>query len=438
MQQDALGLEITTGSADAAAAYDRALFDFLEYRLATGDHVKAVLEADPDCMMGLCFRGYMLMQLGTNQVAGKVRQALDRARAAAGNATARERRHVEALAAWLDGRIAAACRHWGDILVEAPRDLLALRLHHFMSFWQGRRASLRDAPAGVLGAIDEDTPGYGLVQGMLAFGLEECGDYARAEAYGRAAVERNDNDLWSIHAVAHVLEMQCRHAEGTDWLDQPFGAWGDRNPFKDHVWWHAALFALELGDHDRVLEVFDREVQVKESVFYLDVQNAASMLQRLALLGVDVGDRWATLADLVETRIDDHVMPFTDTQFMMGLTGAGRLTSARAFLASLRRFAEGGDNDAAQVTGALTIPVAEALLAHAEGDYGKTVDDLAPIRHDLAPLGGSHAQQDIFQQVLIDAATRAGRTALARSLLVERRVLRPDSRWADDRLQRLQ
>ena len=95
------------------------------------------------------------------------------------------------------------------------------------------------------------------------------------------------------------------------------------------------------------------------------------------------------------------------------------------------------DSDAAKVTGVLTIPVAEALLAYAEGDYGKAVDGLAPIRHDLTPLGGSHAQQDIFQQILIDAAMRAGRTALSRSLLVERKVLRPASQWAEDRLQTL-
>lgn len=437
MHQDALGLDVTTGSGDAVAAYDRALFDFLEYRLSMADQVKAALAADPDFVMGLCFRGYMLNQLATNQVADKLRQTLDQAKTAAGDATERERKHVQALEAWTGGHIGEACRHWGDILIDAPQDLLALRLHHFLTFWRGRKASLRDMPASVLGRLEESTPGYGFVEGMLAFGHEECGDYGQAEAYGRSAVERNDNDLWSIHAVAHVLEMQGRHKEGTEWLDQPFGVWEDRNPFKDHVWWHAALFSLELGDYERVLDVFDREVQVKENVFYLDVQNAASLLQRLALVGVDVGDRWATLADLVETRIDDHVMPFTDTQFMMGLTGAGRVESAKAYLESLKRFAAEAHNDAAKVTGVLTIPVAEALLAYAEGDYGKAVDGLAPIRHDLTPLGGSHAQQDIFQQILIDAAMRAGRTGLARSLLVERKVLRPASQWAEDRLQTL-
>jgi hypothetical protein len=293
---------------------------------------------------------------------------------------------------------------------------------------------LRDAPAGVLARIDRDLPGHGFVLGMLAFGIEETGDYARAEALGREAVARNGDDLWAIHSVAHVLEMQCRHAEGADWLDKPAGLWSDRNPFKDHVWWHGALFALELGRHDRVLDIYDREVKVKEGGFYLDVQNAASLLMRLELEGVDVGDRWRTLAELAETRTGDHVMAFTDAHFMMALAAAGRAEAASAYRGSLERFAAEGGSDAATVARSHTVPVAKALEAYGEGRYEAAAEGLYTLRHGLDPLGGSHAQQDIFHQIMIDAAMRAGRTALARSLLAERKVLRPGSRWADARL----
>lgn len=438
MHQDAYGLEVTAATGEAVGAYDKALGDFLEYRLATADHVKAALGADPDFLMGLCFRGYMLMQLGTSQVAGKVASVVEAAKARAEGGTPRERLHVTALDHWSQGHVRAACRAWEEILVEAPQDLLALRLHHFMSFWQGRRADLRDAPAAALAALGEGTPGYGFVLGMLSFGLEECGDYAQAETLGREACERNDDDLWAKHAVAHVLEMQCRHDEGSDWLDRPYGVWEDRNPFKDHVWWHLALFALERGDMEKVFDIYEREVRVDESGFYLDVQNAASLLMRLELAGADVGERWAELADLAETRTDDHVMPFTDAHYMLALAGAGRQASAESYLESLRRFAEDGGGDAAAVTRTLTVPLAEGLLAYGEGRHGAAVDALEPIRHDLAPLGGSHAQQDVFQQILIDAAMKDGRTALARSLLRERAILRPGSPWAHQRLATLQ
>lgn len=435
-QDDAFGLTLSTDSKDAAAAWNKAVPDFLEYRLTTGNHIKAALEADPDFVMGLCFRGYFLMQLGTTAVAGKVREVLGEAKARLEAATPRERRHVVALEHWLNGRPGEACREWEAILVEAPTDFIALRLHHFSSFWRGDREALRGEPASVLGRIDEATPGYNFALGMLAFGLEECGDYAAAEHCGRKAVALNGDDLWAIHSVAHVLEMQCRHDEGAAFLSQPFSAWADRNPFKDHVWWHTALFALELGDHDRVLDIYDREVKVKEGGFYLDVQNAASLLMRLELAGVDVGDRWRTLAALAEQRIDDHVLPFTDAHFMLALTGAHRLDAARSYLDSLERFAAGG-SEPAQITATHTVPVAKALLAYADGRYGDAADRLLALRHDLGPLGGSHAQQDVFHQILIDAAMRAGRPELARSLLAERMVLRPGSDWARERLREL-
>lgn len=434
MAEDILGLTVTTDSSEAVEAWNAALFDFLEARLSLGQRLKDALEADPDFVPALCFRGYFLMQLSSVQTLPKVAEILVHAKKCAKGASERERMHVAALEHWHKGNAGKACGVWEEILDQWPQDLLALRLHHFTSFWRGDRAALREAPAAVLGRIDEKAPGRAFVLGMVAFGLEESGDYARAETFGREAVERNENDLWALHAVAHVLEMQCRHSEGAKLLEQPFGTWSDRNPFKDHVWWHAALFALEMGDHARVLEVYDREVRADEGGFYLDVQNAASLLQRLELDGADAGARWEELADLAEGRIGDHVIPFTDAHFMLALIGARRFDAARRYLASLKAFASSGKSDASRVTRDVTVPLAEALLAYGEGRYGEAADGLYGLRRGLAPLGGSHAQQDVFHQTLIDAMMRSGRKDTARSLLAERRILRPGSGWARDRL----
>ena len=433
MLQDAQGLDCSAQDAGAVSAYDDALSAFLEFRLSSADHVKAALAADPDFVMGLCFRASLLLQFGSRQVYPKIDAVLHRLAALAGGANPRERAHIAALGQWRQGRVGDACRTWESILIATPQDLLALRLHHGMSFWQGERENLRNAPAAVLGRMEESSSGYGAVLGMFAFGLEECGDYVRAEEYGRRARTHNPDDLWALHAVAHVMEMQCRHEEGLEWLDQPFGAWADRNPFKDHVWWHAALFALEAGDERRVLDIYEHEVRIDDAGFYLDVQNAASLLMRLTLLGVDVGGRWEELADLAETRTGDHVLPFTDLHFMLCLSGGGRHRAAARYLASLRAFSREPGSDAAEVLASLGIPVAEALLAHAKGEFGRCVDLLCPLRHRLAPLGGSHAQQDIFHQILIDAAIRDGRRELALSLLAERALLRPGGRWTRER-----
>jgi hypothetical protein len=119
---------------------------------------------------------------------------------------------VAALWAWSGGDLLTAGAHWEAILLDYPTDILALRLQHFATFWTGNSVALRDGMARALPAWDERTPGYSYVLGMYAFGLEEAGEYAMAEARGKHAVELNPDDLWAIHAVAHVLEMQGRCA----------------------------------------------------------------------------------------------------------------------------------------------------------------------------------------------------------------------------------
>ena len=268
--------------------------------------------------------------------------------------------------------------------------------------------------------------------GMLAFGLEECGEYPEAEARGRQAVERNAEDLWAVHAVAHVLEMQNRRREGLVWLDYPADQWDDRNPFRGHLWWHRALYALELGQYDQVLALYDRSICSDDFAFYLDVQNAAALLLRLEFQDVDVGERWTPLADHAEIAVDDHALYFTDLHNVMALAREGRHEAAGRLLDSLKREAAGHGEAAAATVSQVIEPVARALLDYAQGDHAAAVERLLPIRYRLAPMGASHAQRDIFAQLLLECAIRSEQWRLARGLVGERLTLGSDSvgTWA--------
>ena len=429
MHTDERGLALTTDSAAAAAGFDETMAQYLDYRAGVGDAVKRMLGADPGFVMGQCFKGYLFNLFGTTAVEPRIAESLAAAEAGAGKVTSREAAHVAALGAWSRGDLTAACAVWDEILREHPHDLLALRLQHYNAFWMGRTQDIRNGVARVIDQWDDSVPGYGSVQGMYAFGLEECGEYARAEEFGRRAVEANPDDLWAIHAVAHVLEMQGRLREGMDWLEYPADAWEDRNPFRGHLWWHRTMYSVEAGDYGAALALFDRSVTPAEAWdFYLDVQNGASMLLRLDLLGVDVGDRWKPMADAMEAHVDDHVLVFTDTHTMMALAADRRFDAAEKLLASLRAFAGTPDNFAAATMKPVAIPVCQALLDFARDDHDSVIDGLLPRRYDLAPLGGSHAQRDVFAQVLIESAIRGKRLALARALLAERVAERPHSR----------
>ncbi len=427
MQTDARGLSLSTDSAEAARLFDRAIGEYLEYRKLTLATATEALDADPQFCLGHCLVGYLFMLFGSHAVDRKVDAALAHAERLSPRATERERMHVAALRAWRSGDTERANRIWDDILIAHPHDILALRLQHFSLFWTGQSYFMRDAAARALGAWDTGMPGYSQLLGMYSFALEECGDYAAAEPKGRRAVELCGDDLWAIHAVSHVLEMQGRLQEGVDWLKQPFGSWADRNPFKQHLWWHTALFPLELGQYDRVLEFYDREIRSDPSEFYLDIQNAASMLFRLEWCGVDVGNRWHELAEIAQKHIDDHVLAFTDLHFMLALCRDGQVGTAERLLESFRAFAGTPGNSTAAIMQPAAIPVAEAMLAYAKGDYRAAIERLSASRYHWQLVGASHAQRDLFTILLIASAEKAHDWTLARALLRERMELRPHS-----------
>jgi tetratricopeptide (TPR) repeat protein len=433
MRSDQRGIPLTTESDAAAAAYDETVTHYLEFRLAATPSLKKLLEADPDFAMGHCLKGFLLSGFHSVALQGKIAESLAAAEALSQHVTWREKASIAALAALHRGDSIGACRIWDEILVEHPRDLLSARLHHHYSFWLGRNYGMRDGAGRLLSSWDENVPGYGFLLGMHAFGLEESGDYAAAEASARRAVELNSDDLWAVHALGHVFEMQGRLDEGLALLTVSPDAWADRNPMKEHLYWHLAMFALESGDHERVLMLYDDAIFPEPNDFYLNIQNAVSILLRLELRGVDVGNRWDMLANICSGRIGDHFQSFTDTHVMIALARRGFDIDIARFTTSLFEFSAAAHGSvAAENARSLTLPLSEAIAAYFKGNHQRCIERLLPIRLDYARIGASHAQRDIFSQILIDATVKAGALKLARNLLSERLALRPRSSdsWA--------
>jgi tetratricopeptide (TPR) repeat protein len=269
-----------------------------------------------------------------------------------------------------------------------------------------------------------------------AFGLEEAGDYAAAERAGRRAIELNRADLWAAHAVAHVLEMQNRTREGIGWIDALDREWGEANNFVFHIRWHRCLFYLEREDYDRVLDLYDREVRTESTDEYLDITNAVALLWRLEHAGVDVGGRWAELRERAQVRLDDHLLVFADVHYAMALATGGEV-GMEMWLKSSTAFARQPGMIEADVMAQSGLALGEAAHAHRRGDYGRVIRLLYSRRESLRRIGGSHAQRDLFEQMLIDSAIRSGQNHLAQALLSERLTLRPDNLWGWRQLAKL-
>lgn len=388
--------------------------------------IDAALAADPDLVMGHAFRAAIFVMSAEKAAEPMLREAVEGAEALQAIANDRERAHIAAARAWLDGDFERAIALYGGILVDWPRDLLALQAAHVGDFYLGQSTLLRDRIARVLPDWDESVPGFGFVLAMHAFGLEETADYARAEESGRRAVEINPRDAWGVHAVAHVMEMQGRLPEGVDWLGKRVNDWAPDNLFAFHNWWHLALYHLDLGETARALDLYDHSIRPKASTAALEMVDASALLWRLYLRDVDVGIRWTELAESWTPTAGDGYYAFNDAHAAMAFIADGREQELGVLLRTLERRAAGSDTNA-MMTRDVGLPLTRALQAFGAGRYDRVVELLLPLRPVAHRFGGSHAQRDVISLTLIEAALRSGQARMARALAAERRSLKPSS-----------
>ena len=430
---------VSAASAEAVAALDATVTAYLGFRADTGDRLKAAYAADPDLPLAHVLRGCFMLLFGRRAMVPRAQAALDAAQGAAARrrVTAREAAHVAALAAWVAGDLAGATRSWEALAAEHPRDILALKLGQYGCFYMGESARMRGVIERGLAAWDESIPDYPFLLGCHAFGLEETGDYPAAEHAGRAAVESNPADIWAAHAVAHVFEMTGRAKDGAEWVGGLAANWRQCNNFAYHALWHRCLFLIELGESGRALELYDREVRPESSDDLLDIANAVSLLWRLESEGVDVGGRWQELGERSEAHIGDHLLTFGDIHYVMALAAAGKDEAVSRMLESLDRYAATSPESEAAVAREPGLALARAVVAHRRGKHADAVEQLLSVREEIWRIGGSHAQRDLFEEMLIEAAIAAGRASEAKALLARRLELRPGNAWGRRRLQRL-
>ena len=421
---DDLGLAHSGANADSLAHYRRALHQFQCYIEDPVASVDAAIDERPDFVMAHVLKAYLHL-LGTEPAAIAVARAcLDAAQRLPANP--RERGHIAAIARMVDGQWHRAGRLLEDVAIDYPRDILALQAGHLADFYVGNSRMLRDRIARALPAWSRDMPGYHAVLGMHAFGLEETADYGRAEAQGRAAVELEPRDGWAQHAVAHVMEMQCRTRDGIAWMRANPEAWSTDSFFKVHLWWHLALYHLELGEIDEVLALFDGPIRGERSTMVLDMIDASALLWRLNLRGIDVGQRWATVADGWEPIATAGNYAFNDVHAVMAFVGAQRPDAIAAVLETQQAVMLGSDDNEA-FTREVGHPLALAIKAFGQARYDETVRLIRQIREIAHRFGGSHAQRDLLDLTLIEAALRAGQRPLATALCAERLTTRGHS-----------
>ena len=422
---DARGVPVSGGSANSMQIYEHALRALNCYR---GDAVAIIdqaLAAEPDYAMGHVLRAQVQVTMWERSMLQGVRAGVARLEALHGRMNDRERRHARALKRWAAGDWEGHRAELDRLLAEYPRDLLALQVGHLADFFHSDRDNLRGRVARALPAWSREDSGYGFLLGMQAFGLEECGAYDAAEEAGRRAIELEVDDCWAQHALAHVMEMQARQVEGIGFMEGRKANWAQEdNGFAFHNWWHTALYNLDQGSPQRALEIYDQGVRPQPSEIRLMMLDAAALLWRMHLRGLDTGKRWEELADAFQKGNENGFYAFNDMHAMTAFVAAGRTAAAVGLLKAVEASAaeRGTNGRMARVAG---LQIGRAIEAFGREKYAEAVDLLMPVRYRANVIGGSHAQRDIVHRTLIEAALRAGDKPLAQALANERVALKP-------------
>lgn len=420
-------------SAEGEAALHAALTLFHNRRGNPLEPILPTVEAHPDYLFGHLFLGAVLILTSERRFRAAGRTHLSKALALASTGTDREQALLAALAPLARDDWAGAGRGLDRYLVDHATDAFALQIGQTIDFFRGDSLNLRNRVARVLPAWSRTMPGYSYVLAMYAFGLEECHEYAQAEAAGLAALELEPRDGWAIHALAHVFEMQGRTGEGIDWLRARRTDWAPADPpngFSCHNAWHLALLHLDRDEIDDCLAVLDEWIVPGVGDFAYGLADVTALLWRLRILGIDVGSRLAENASAWSAKqaTEPGYYAFNDVHAALAFAGAGQL-DAVALLIEAARTAVTGTGISAE-TAAAGLPLLHAIADYGAGRFAAAADALSNIRDGARAFGGSNAQRDLLTLLLISAAHLAGQPRQARHWLNERRMRVPASGMA--------
>ncbi|MFS2160797.1 tetratricopeptide repeat protein [Pseudomonas sp. Pseusp122] len=421
MTYDYLGNPLDTERPTTVTAINDFIGGFLAYdpRALT---IIAAADADADSALANVFAGLLMMFSESPEGPELAAIYQLRAEAAQPPEASRAGLYLQLLRAWRLEDLPRAITLSENLATTFSRDLLAVKLAQYFYFNSGNwPAMLRVAVQAAEHAAD-----VAHTHGMLAFAYEQCHLLDQAENAARQALHLLPSEPWAQHALAHVMLTQGRIEEGTAFFEEVSDGWDGLNSFMyTHNWWHLALFHLARGRHARVLEIYDRHVWGILPEYSQDQIGAVSLLTRMELAGIDVGERWQALGKYLLARVADAVQPFLSLQYLYGLARAGHRDAAAQLLQALDEQAKAAPSYSRGVWRDITLPVAHGLLAHARQDYPSAASLLGDTLPALNAIGGSHAQRDLFALIELDARVRAGDWQVAQQTLELRRRYDP-------------
>lgn len=366
--------------------------------------------------------------------------------------TKRELLHVEAIENLHFGNLNKSCDIWESILVQHPNDMLAIKFAHDTYFYTGQHAQMRDSISRVLPVWTNDPKMSGYLHGMHSFGYVQSNFFQQAKTSALKALELNRNDGWATHTICHFNEYINNFDEGIKFLRDTEIDWSECNLISPHNYWHLALYHIERNEHETALEIFDQNItKYLDLNRTLDMVDVISLLYRLKLdnCRIDLSQRWSRIHNVFKNRIRHHGYVFNDMHTLLMIFSCKDKWGEEEFFESLNEYlycknkqsmvtdycnniigTKSMENYVKQINRSIGVNIFDAIKYFESNEYDKVVDCLKPIRYDIIRIGGSNAQRDLLNQILLHSAMLSNNEdnkLFAQALLNERFGLKPES-----------
>lgn len=429
---DRRSLPISTSSALAAERYREGVDLLLSAWPGTAEVLEAAIAADPDFALAHAARARLHAIRGE---AAKAREMIvTAAELAARHCTERERSHVAVLSLAIHGQSAKALDQVRVHTDTWPRDalILSLLLGPFgllalsgMADHDQARVDLCDRHARHLAADDWWFLTY------RGWSHVENGNIAYGQGLAQQAFDLRPNNANAVHALSHGMYESGAGEDAERLIDNWLPSYDRTGILHGHIAWHSALAALDRGDPERALAVYGDFIQpaVTAGVPINVVSDTASFLWQVQAYGHAVPEGlWEAAAAYSSKYFQTPGFAFADVHMALLAAAVGDTAAVESRAAALLELGEAGTLAAGPVVPA----VCRAALAFAKEDYTACARILEPVAAEAVRIGGSGAQREMIQDMLLLALLRCGETGKAHELLDRRLHRRPsprDARW---------
>jgi tetratricopeptide (TPR) repeat protein len=422
-----------------------------------------MISEDPDFILGHCLKNGVTL-FGTNSLLNSAeahkntKNLAKKALSLGSSVSTRELMHVKAIEHLQVGNVPKAVDYWEHILLEHPTDMLAIKFAQTAYFYMGAGKEMSDSIARVIPLWNHAAPLYGYLHGMYAFGLTQINKLSQAESAARRALDLNKQDTWATHAISHANEYSGDYERSIKFLLETENDWSSCLHLLPHNYWHLALCYLEKREYEKIIEILDTKLKS-------DLVNAASLMLRLKMDGYDKSKDlfdfcWRDLKEKNLERIDNQGYMYGGYHMAMVLSACGTEEEKSRYFKSLDEYISSNDFDEASeidsklpnligstvnentkssirnflknLNNDLAFDLYSCVFDYDSGDYDRVVEKLYPIRYKICRAGGSNAQRDIFNVILLQSAFRSNKEVYNKfglALLNERLACKPNSNF---------